>query len=524
VSAASPSSFFLAARHSVVVAGTHGKTTTSSLLGHVLTHAGRDPSFLVGGVTQNYAGNFRMGQGPHFVLEGDEYDTAYFDKGPKFLHYRPRTLVLTSVELDHADIYRDLQHYESAFERLLSIVPADGTVLVSASWPRAVELARGGRAQVVTYSAREGVSADYAARGLELGAHGARFQVLERGAELGSIALPMAGTHNVENALGVFGAARALGLSAQEIAGGLLSFQGVKRRQEVRGEPGGVLVLDDFAHHPTAVRETIAAVASTYPGRRLWAVFEPRSNTSRRNLHQREYEGAFGRASRVSIKVPDPHDQIPAGEELDATRIAQALRQGGLPASSPATVDELLDEVATEARPGDVVLVSGSMGDHGVAIMSTREGLSFETTIESDSAALHGLVAEMVKAVPDIHVLRDPTRGGLATTLNEIAHQSGVGFELEERAIPVKPQVAAACELLGIDPLYVANEGKLIAICASADAEKLLAIMRQHPLGRDAAVVGRVTDDEHRFLELKTAFGGSRILEWLAGEQLPRIC
>lgn len=176
------------------------------------------------------------------------------------------------------------------------------------------------------------------------------------------------------------------------------------------------------------------------------------------------------------------------------------------------------------ARSGDAVLVSGSMGDHGVAIMSMREGLSFETTIESDSAALHGLVAEMVKAVPDIHVLRDPTRGGLATTLNEIAHQSGVGFELDERAIPVKPQVAAACELLGIDPLYVANEGKLIAICASADAERLLATLRQHPLGQDAAVVGRVTDDEHRFLELKTAFGGSRILEWLAGEQLPRIC
>jgi UDP-N-acetylmuramate: L-alanyl-gamma-D-glutamyl-meso-diaminopimelate ligase len=358
-------SFFLAARHSVVVAGTHGKTTTSSLLGHVLTHAGRDPSFLVGGVTQNYSGNFRLGQGPHFVVEGDEYDTAYFDKGPKFLHYRPRTLVLTSVELDHADIYRDLQHYESAFERLLAIVPPDGTVLVSASWPRAVELARAGRAQVVTYCAREGVSADYAARSLELGAYGARFQVLERGAALGSIALPMAGAHNVENALGVFGAARALGLSWEEIAGGLASFQGVKRRQELRGEPDGVLVLDDFAHHPTAVRETIAAVASTYPGRRLWAVFEPRSNTSRRNLHQREYEGAFERAARVSIKVPDPHDQIPVGQELDVGRIAQGLRQGGRPASSPATVDELLDEVATEARPGDVVLVMSNGGFGG---------------------------------------------------------------------------------------------------------------------------------------------------------------
>jgi hydrogenase expression/formation protein HypE len=176
------------------------------------------------------------------------------------------------------------------------------------------------------------------------------------------------------------------------------------------------------------------------------------------------------------------------------------------------------------AKPGDVVLVSGSMGDHGVAILSKREGLSFETDIESDSAALHGLVADMLTAVPDVHVLRDPTRGGLATTLNEIAHQSSVGFRLKESAIPLKPQVTAACEILGIDPLYVANEGKLIAICAPADAEKLLGVMKAHALGRDASIIGTVTDDTNLFVELETSFGGSRILDWLLGEQLPRIC
>lgn len=176
------------------------------------------------------------------------------------------------------------------------------------------------------------------------------------------------------------------------------------------------------------------------------------------------------------------------------------------------------------AKPGDVVLVSGSMGDHGVAILSQREGLSFETTIESDSASLHTLVADMVTACPDIHVLRDPTRGGLATTLNEIAWQSGVGFRLEERAIPVKPQVAAACELLGIDPLYVANEGKLLAIVAPQDADKVLAAMKANPLGKDSARVGTVIEDENGFVQLETSFGGSRILDWLAGEQLPRIC
>lgn len=176
------------------------------------------------------------------------------------------------------------------------------------------------------------------------------------------------------------------------------------------------------------------------------------------------------------------------------------------------------------ARPGDVVLVSGSMGDHGVAILSQREGLSFETTIESDSAALHTLVADMVRASPDLHVLRDPTRGGLATTLNEICWQSSVGVRLDERAIPVKQQVAAACELLGIDPLYVANEGKLVAIVAPGDADVVLAAMKANPLGRDAARIGTIVADENNFVQLETAFGGSRILDWLAGEQLPRIC
>ncbi len=178
----------------------------------------------------------------------------------------------------------------------------------------------------------------------------------------------------------------------------------------------------------------------------------------------------------------------------------------------------------SRARPGDVVLVSGSIGEHGVAIMSLRESLGFESTIRSDSAALHGLVAQMVAAAPGVHVLRDPTRGGLATTLNEIARQSGVGMRLDERAIPVSPGVAAACELLGLDPLYVANEGKLIAICAAGDAAPLLEAMRAHPLGRDAARIGEVVEDARGFVQMRTVLGGTRVVDWLAGEQLPRIC
>ena len=176
------------------------------------------------------------------------------------------------------------------------------------------------------------------------------------------------------------------------------------------------------------------------------------------------------------------------------------------------------------ARPGDAILVSGSLGDHGVAVMSQRENLGFATDLKSDSAALHGLVAAMVAAVPSIHCLRDPTRGGLASTLNELASQSAVGMMIRETEIPVRPEVAGACELLGLDPLYVANEGKLIAILPEADAARLLAVMRGHPLGREAAVIGRVVEDRHHFVQMETAFGGRRIVDWLAGEQLPRIC
>ncbi len=187
-------------------------------------------------------------------------------------------------------------------------------------------------------------------------------------------------------------------------------------------------------------------------------------------------------------------------------------------------VPEGVEISGDRARPGDAILVSGTLGDHGVAIMSLRENLSFETTIESDTAALHGLVADMVAAVPGVRCLRDPTRGGLATTLNELARQSGCGMLIAEDRIPVRPQVAAACEFLGLDPLYVANEGKLVAICAPGDAQALLETMRAHPLGREAAIVGEVLEDPHHFVQMDTSFGGRRIVDWLSGEQLPRIC
>lgn len=366
---------FLAQRHSIVVAGTHGKTTTSALMGHVLADAGKAPSFLVGGVALDGGSNFRLDSGPHFVVEGDEYDTAYFDKGPKFLHYRPKTLILTSVEFDHADIYRDLPHYESSFERLVPLVPADGLIAVSARWPNAVRIARAGQARVVTYTSDESSDAEVRPAGLRFGHEGARFDVLVHGKVAAHVLLPMGGAHNVENALGVFAAALSLGLAPDVIAAGLRTFSGVKRRQEERGAPGGVLVIDDFAHHPTAVRETIAAVAGRYPGRRLWAIFEPRSNTSRRNIHQAEYARSFVGAARVSIKVPERHDKIPLGEELDVPALAKALTASGIPARADVSVEAVVEEVVSDAKPGDVLLVM-SNGAFGGFIGTVLERLA----------------------------------------------------------------------------------------------------------------------------------------------------
>jgi len=366
-------SLVLAGKHSVVVVGTHGKTTTSALMAHVLVSAGTDPSFLVGGVTRNANSNFRNGAGPFVVVEGDEYDTAYFDKGPKFLHYRPRTAILTSVEFDHADIYRDMAHYESAYEKFAATLPEDGFLAVAASYPNAVRIAQeSSRAYVATYAAQG--DAEYVAEQLRFGPEGARFVVREPRGRTGEYLLPMSGHHNVENALGVYAAARALGLSADQVRAGFASFEGVKRRQEIRGTVDDVLVIDDFAHHPTAVRETIHAIRQRYPARRLWAVFEPRSNTSRRNIHQREYATAFEGAALASIRIPEPHDKVPLDEQLDIGKVVDELNAQGIQADASRDVDVLVKRVVDGARPGDAILVM-SNGAFGGFIPALLDGL-----------------------------------------------------------------------------------------------------------------------------------------------------
>ena len=357
-------SLFLAGHHPVVVTGTHGKTTTSALLSHLLLSAGLDPTFLVGGVAQNGGVSFRLGQGPHVVVEGDEYDTAYFDKGPKFLHYRPRTAMVTSLELDHADIYRDEAHYQSAFQRFVQLLPAEGFLAVSAHWPLALEVARSARCRCVRYARAPTAGADVWADAVEQGPAGTRFTLVQSGTALGTVELTVPGLHNVENAVGAWAVVSALGVSFKAAQAGFASFTGVRRRQELRAEVDGVAIIDDFAHHPTAVRETVQAMLGRFPGRRLWAVFEPRSNTSRRRLHQLAYASAFDGAARVSLRIPARHDRVPEGEELDVPRLVADLRARGLQAEAASEVPALVDQLAEGVRPGDVVLVmsNGSFG------------------------------------------------------------------------------------------------------------------------------------------------------------------
>ena len=356
---------FIAPRHGVVVVGTHGKTTTSALLSAVLYHAGRDPSFLVGGIARDFESNFRLGDGPHFVVEGDEYDTAYFDKGPKFLHYRPRTAVFTSCELDHADIYRDEAHYESAFERFVDLLPAQGYLAACASYPSVRRIAARALCRVELYGV-EAPAAEWQALDLRLGQDGARFALSRAGRRLCEVHLPVGGAHNVENALGVAAAATALGLSPAEIAAGLCAFRGVRRRQEVVGVAGGVTVVDDFAHHPRAVQKTLAALQASFPGARLLVAFEPRSNTSRRNLHQQEYASpaTWAPAAEVFLLRPAPTDRVPEAERLDVDAVVSGLTRAGKPAHAFASVEELVPSLSGAARPGDVV-VAMSNGPFG---------------------------------------------------------------------------------------------------------------------------------------------------------------
>ena len=274
---------FLSQRHSIVVAGTHGKTTTASLLAWVLAHSGRDPGFLIGGAPLNFSLPFRLGTGGTFVIEGDEYDTAFFDKGPKFMHYRPDTVLLGTVEFDHADIYEDLGQVKTAFRRLVNLIPRRGLLVRHEESAEACAVSDRALCRVEGYGGGEGIWRYVDVVGTDAGTG---FTVLRDGRTFADIELPMDGAYNVRNAVAVIAAAHEQGLTAAEIASGLATFEGVRRRMEPRGEKAGVKVLDDFAHHPTAIAETLQAVRRRYPDSRVHAIVEPRSWSMRRNVFQ----------------------------------------------------------------------------------------------------------------------------------------------------------------------------------------------------------------------------------------------
>ncbi len=362
--------FFINGKESIVVAGTHGKTTTTSLLAWSLFYLGEDPSFLVGGIPRNFPVSYRVGAGPRFVVEGDEYDTAYFDKGPKFLHYLPKIVLLTSIEFDHADIYRDLHHLKESFRKLVRLIPADGLLIACADYAEVLSVAGEAGCRVEYYAADSPVPSGIGDRAWAVRTTGedgefTRFR-MERGTAGHELALRLPGRHNAANAAAAAIALLHLGYGAQGVAGAIAGYTGVRRRQEVLGEFGGVLLVDDFAHHPTAVRETILAVRARYPGRRVVAVFEPRSNTSRRRIFQEEFSRALSEADSVVVAGVFGADRIPPEERLAPEEVAASLRAGGREAFHIPEVDRIVDHVSTACREGDLVLIMSNGGFGGI--------------------------------------------------------------------------------------------------------------------------------------------------------------
>jgi len=361
---------FIRGRRSLVVAGTHGKTTTTSIATWVLERGGLDPSFLVGGVVQNFGTSFRVTDSEYFVIEGDEYDTAYFDKGPKFMHYLPETAIVGNIEFDHADIYPNLDSVKLAFRRLMNLVPSNGHLV--AGWDSAAvretvaEMGDKLHTRLETFGTCP--EARWQARDVGYtSGEMTRFRVLREGAEWGEFEMPLIGDFNVRNCLSVIVAADAWGVPREVIKEALATFQSVKRRMQVRGEERGVTVIDDFAHHPTAVRETLRALRDRYAGRRLFAVFEPRSATSRLAVFQDDYADAFSPADYVVISTVFARERGSAyGQLLDTDSLVQRIASDGRPAFCLDGADSIVAHLAPVLRSGDVVAVMSNGGFGGI--------------------------------------------------------------------------------------------------------------------------------------------------------------
>jgi UDP-N-acetylmuramate: L-alanyl-gamma-D-glutamyl-meso-diaminopimelate ligase len=352
--------FLVGDRHSLVVTGTHGKTTTTALLAWLLYSLGMDPGFMVGGIAKNFDSNYRVGAGPYVVLEGDEYDTAFFDKRPKFIHFRPRAAIITSIEFDHADIYADLGQVVRSFESFLDVIPPEGRVLAWGDAPLVRQVCRG--REGVLYYGLHGPDLTWRAANLTPVMGGMEFTIFREGEPWGDFHLPLLGAHNVLNALAALGVLAEVGAAPDQIARALKDFQGVKRRQEVVGEFWGTLVMQDFAHHPTAVAETLKAVRQGYPGRRLVAVFEPRTNTSRRKVFQEPYAHAFKDADLVLVREPPDLWKAPPEDRFSSQQLVADLQAQGEKALYFPDTDQLLFGLLQNLGIGDLVLIM-SNGD-----------------------------------------------------------------------------------------------------------------------------------------------------------------
>ncbi len=361
--------YFLRGRHNLVVTGTHGKTTTTALLAWIMEKAGRNPGYLIGGVPKNFGQGARLNDSKYFIIEGDEYDTAFFDKRSKFVHYLPELVIVNNIEFDHADIFKNLDEIKLSFRRLLNIVPQNGMVLLNGDDPNCVEVAKDCLAQMIEI----GFSKNCAQRirDVAYSSDGSRFKLGEQTFEI-----PLVGEFNVRNAAMAAMAARFYDVPEKKIESAFKSFAGIARRQELRGEGRGVKVVDDFGHHPTAVAHTLQALRHQYRGHRLWAVFEPRSNTTRRAVFQQQLPDALKLADGVFISQVARLEQIPEDERLNPERVVAAVAKTGRPAFYESNADAIVNRIVSMVQPKDVIVVFSNGGFdniHEKLLMRLRE-------------------------------------------------------------------------------------------------------------------------------------------------------
>ncbi len=355
---------FLRGKEVLAVAGTHGKTTTTSILAWIFEAAGLRPSFLIGGIAENFGSSFQLTDGKHFIIEADEYDSAFFDKGPKFMHYFPDAAILTSVEFDHADIYKDLDAVETAFKRLVNLIPRRGRIIgfdTGKSIGRCLDRAF---CPVERYGSNSG--ADWKIRELLFGPTSTSWSVFHQNEAWGDFEFDLAGEYNVWNATAAAAMAAGCGIPVGDIAKALKTFKSVKRRLEIRAQVDGITIIDDFAHHPTAISGTLRALRSRYPKARLWAILEPRSNTLRRNVFQNELAHSLSDANEIVIANVFKSDAIPGTERLDLAAVVAQLQQVGRSARVSANADEIVNLIGPELRSGDVVVILSNGGFGGI--------------------------------------------------------------------------------------------------------------------------------------------------------------